>query len=139
MELEALGLGPISIDVRLTAVRKPAVEAVDNGLLALVATLLSRNPDDASRIRRSYGGLLVSVPATLPAPPGGFVDVTSFADLARIAAYEERPVLCCGDCFYIVGDATTYRYSSNSSSDATIRSAADRSSVPVTPFGTATQ
>ena len=39
MELEALGLGPISIDVRLTAVRKPAVEAVDNGLLALVATL----------------------------------------------------------------------------------------------------
>jgi hypothetical protein len=32
--LEARGLGPISINVRLTAVRKPAVEAADNGLLA---------------------------------------------------------------------------------------------------------
>lgn len=32
--LEARGLGPISINVRLTAVRKLAVEAADNGLLA---------------------------------------------------------------------------------------------------------
>src|SRR5580693_577834 len=32
--LEARGLGSISINVRLTAVRKLAVEAVDNGLLA---------------------------------------------------------------------------------------------------------
>ena len=32
--LEARKLGPISINVRLTAVRKLAVEAADNGLLA---------------------------------------------------------------------------------------------------------
>src|ERR1700755_2255247 len=32
--LEARGLGPISINVRITAVRKLAVEASDNGLLA---------------------------------------------------------------------------------------------------------
>src|ERR1700690_379695 len=32
--LEVRGLGPISINVRITAVRKLAVEAVDNGLLA---------------------------------------------------------------------------------------------------------
>src|SRR6204780_3915438 len=32
--LETRGLGPISINVRLTAVRKLAVEASDNGLLA---------------------------------------------------------------------------------------------------------
>ena len=31
--LEARGLGPISINVRITAVRKLAVEAADNGLL----------------------------------------------------------------------------------------------------------
>jgi site-specific recombinase XerD len=32
--LEARGLGPVSVNVRLTAVRKLAVEAADNGLLA---------------------------------------------------------------------------------------------------------
>jgi hypothetical protein len=32
--LEARGLGAVSINVRITAVRKPAVEAADNGLLA---------------------------------------------------------------------------------------------------------
>jgi site-specific recombinase XerD len=32
--LEARGLGPISINVRITAIRKLAVEAADNGLLA---------------------------------------------------------------------------------------------------------
>jgi len=34
VSLEARHLGPISINVRLTAVRKLAVEAADNGLLA---------------------------------------------------------------------------------------------------------
>ena len=33
-ELEARGLGSVSINVRITAVRKLAVEAADNGLLA---------------------------------------------------------------------------------------------------------
>ena len=34
MALEARGLGSVSINVRITAVRKLAVEAADNGLLA---------------------------------------------------------------------------------------------------------
>ncbi len=34
MVLEARGRGPISINVRITAVRKLAIEAADNGLLA---------------------------------------------------------------------------------------------------------
>jgi site-specific recombinase XerD len=44
--LEARGLGPISIHVRITAVRKLAVEAADNGLLA---------PELASGIARIKG------------------------------------------------------------------------------------
>src|SRR5208283_2565152 len=46
MALEARGLGPISINVRITAVRKLAVEAADNGLLA---------PELASGIARIKG------------------------------------------------------------------------------------
>jgi len=44
--LEVRGLGPISINVRITAVRKLAVEAADNGLLA---------PELASGIARIKG------------------------------------------------------------------------------------
>src|SRR5690349_20654646 len=44
--LEARGLGPISINVRITAVRKLAVEAADNGLLA---------PETAAGITRIKG------------------------------------------------------------------------------------
>lgn len=44
--LEARGLGPISINIRITAVRKLAVEAADNGLLA---------PELASGIARITG------------------------------------------------------------------------------------
>jgi integrase len=44
--LEARGLGPVSINVRITAVRKLAVEAADNGLLA---------PELASGITRVKG------------------------------------------------------------------------------------
>jgi hypothetical protein len=44
--LEARGLEPISINVRITAVRKLAVEAADNGLLA---------PELASGIARIKG------------------------------------------------------------------------------------
>src|SRR5579872_1675613 len=44
--LEARGLGPISINVRITAIRKLAVEAADNGLLA---------PELASGISRIKG------------------------------------------------------------------------------------
>jgi hypothetical protein len=44
--LEARGLGAVSINVRITAVRKLAVEAADNGLLA---------PELASGITRVKG------------------------------------------------------------------------------------
>src|SRR3982074_1867598 len=47
VSLEARGLGSISINVRITAVRKLAVEAADNGLLA---------PELAGGITRSKGG-----------------------------------------------------------------------------------
>jgi hypothetical protein len=46
MTVEARGLGPMSINVRITAVRKLAVEAADNGLLA---------PELATRITRVKG------------------------------------------------------------------------------------
>ena len=46
MALEARGLGAVSINVRITAVRKLAVEAADNGLLA---------PELASGITRVKG------------------------------------------------------------------------------------
>ena len=45
--LEARGLGTVSINVRITAVRKLAVEAADNGLLA---------PELAAGITRVKGG-----------------------------------------------------------------------------------
>src|SRR5438874_11687403 len=45
--LEARGLGAVSINVRITAVRKLAVEAADNGLLA---------PELANGITRGKGG-----------------------------------------------------------------------------------
>src|SRR3974377_1780519 len=45
--LEARGLGAVSINVRITAVRKLAVEAADNGLLA---------PELANGISRRKGG-----------------------------------------------------------------------------------
>src|ERR1700760_3393233 len=47
VSLEARGLGAVSINVRITAVRKLAVEAADNGLLA---------PELASGIARIKGG-----------------------------------------------------------------------------------
>src|SRR6516164_6362160 len=46
VSLEARGLGAVSINVRITAVRKLAVEAADNGLLA---------PELASGIARIKG------------------------------------------------------------------------------------
>src|ERR1017187_7360774 len=50
--LEARGLGAVSINVRITAVRKLAVEAADNGLLA---------PDLAAGITRVKGAKSVGV------------------------------------------------------------------------------
>jgi len=50
--LEARGLGSVSINVRITAVRKLAVEAADNGLLA---------PELAAGIARVKGAKAVGV------------------------------------------------------------------------------
>jgi hypothetical protein len=48
--LEARGLGPVSINVRITAVRKLVVEAADNGLLAPeLATGITRIKGVASK------------------------------------------------------------------------------------------
>jgi len=59
--LEARKLGPISIDVRLTAVRKLAVEAADNGLLA---------PAPAAGIARIKGGRAQGIRAGNGLSPG---------------------------------------------------------------------
>jgi hypothetical protein len=52
--LEARGLGSISINLRITAVRKLAVEAPDNGLLApeLAAGITRKGPSHAVSIRK---------------------------------------------------------------------------------------
>jgi hypothetical protein len=52
--LEARGLGPVSINVRITAVRKLAAEAADNGLLApeLAAGIARVKSKTVSRRRR---------------------------------------------------------------------------------------
>jgi hypothetical protein len=50
--LEARGLGSVSINVRITAVRKLAVEAADNGLLA---------PELAAGIARVNGAKSIGV------------------------------------------------------------------------------
>src|SRR3954465_9730106 len=59
VSLEARGLGTVSINVRITAVRKLAVEAADNGLLAPeLATGITRVKGVASkgvRLRNVYG------------------------------------------------------------------------------------
>jgi hypothetical protein len=57
--LEARGLGAVSINVRITAVRKLAVEASDNGLLA---------PELANGITRSNRRRLCSTHQTSPPP-----------------------------------------------------------------------
>ena len=55
--LEARGLGSVSINVRITAVRKLAVEAADNGLLA---------PELAAGITRVKGAKSIGVRTSLP-------------------------------------------------------------------------
>ena len=54
--LEARGLGAVSINVRITAVRKLAVEAADNGLLAPeLASGITRVPSFAGRRQAGPG------------------------------------------------------------------------------------
>jgi hypothetical protein len=63
--LEARGLGSVSINVRITAVRKLAIEAADNGLLA---------PELAAGISRVKGAKFEGRPrrelAVSPSDPG---------------------------------------------------------------------
>jgi site-specific recombinase XerC len=96
--LEARGLGAVSINVRITAVRKLAVEAADNGLLA---------PELASGITRVKGGLLlkrrvlnrISIPR-LPRPIAISCSILQAADArlsegltsAGLSRMEPRPL-----------------------------------------------
>jgi hypothetical protein len=52
--LEARGLGPISINVRITAVRKLAVEAADNGLLARELVVAPASTTAVERAGRAH-------------------------------------------------------------------------------------
>jgi predicted phosphoadenosine phosphosulfate sulfurtransferase len=62
--LEARGLGAVSINVRITAVRKLAVEAADNGLLAPeLAAGITRVKGVASKGVRLGNWLSASVPS----------------------------------------------------------------------------
>ena len=73
--LEARGLGPVSINVRITAVRKLAVEAADNGLLA---------PELASGIARVKG---VEIDWH---PRGELVDDPASSDAAEHAGCDDE-------------------------------------------------
>src|ERR1700722_5487122 len=60
VSLETRGLGSISINVRITAVRKLAVEAVDNGLLAPELAAGIARVKSAKSIRGTHRQLAVS-------------------------------------------------------------------------------
>src|SRR5437763_8853159 len=68
--LEGRGLGTVSINVRITAVRKLAVEAADNGLLAPeLATGITRVKGVPSKGVRLGNWLTVRQAQTLPNAP----------------------------------------------------------------------
>src|SRR5260370_27520985 len=70
--LEARGLGAVSINVRITAVRKLAVEAADNGLLAPeLASGITRVKGVASKGIRLGNWLSVKQAQTLLNTPAG--------------------------------------------------------------------
>ena len=77
--LEARGLGAVSINVRITAVRKLAVEAADNGLLAPeLASGITRVKGVASKGVRLGNWLSVRQAQTLlNAPVAGFAEVVA--------------------------------------------------------------
>jgi hypothetical protein len=65
--LEARGLGSVSINVRITAVRKLAAEAADNGLLAPELAAGIARVKSAKSIRGAHGELAVAEAG--PGPP----------------------------------------------------------------------
>ena len=56
MALEARGLGPISLNVRITAVRKLAVEAADSGLLAPDVSMKKDSATERCRLTSMAAG-----------------------------------------------------------------------------------
>jgi signal peptidase I len=78
---------------------------------AIGAIVVSRSPDELTRIRRRYGHQIVSVTA---APGGAAVDTATFDDLAVIAATDERVILQLTErgttTFFVDDDGTVYRY-----------------------------
>ncbi len=105
----------------VTTVRKIAglglLAALVFALLALVAAQAGWRLDEATRLRRRYHELIVSLPVPPASPDGGFVDVASFDDLVRIAASSESLVLssCAfgSDSFYVAENGIVYRYTIN--------------------------
>src|ERR1035438_1368930 len=95
--LEARGLGAVSINVRITAVRKLAVEAADNGLLAPeLANGITRVKGGASKGIRLGNWLSVKQAQTLLNAPDVTTGSTSRPSEcpSRCAAYKlgERPL-----------------------------------------------
>src|ERR1035438_2489729 len=88
--LEARKLGPISINVRLTAVRKLAVEAADNGLLSpALASGIARVKGVASKgVRLGNWLSLKQAQALLNAPDVG--TIKGLRDRAIIAVRSEE-------------------------------------------------
>src|SRR5271157_817942 len=84
MALEARGLGPISINVRITAIRKLAVEAADNGLLApeLAAGITRVKSAKSTGIRVGNWLSLRQAQALLSAP-----------DIATVKGLRNRAIL----------------------------------------------
>ena len=91
--LEARGLGAVSINVRITAVRKLAVEAADNGLLAPeLANGITRVKGVASKGVRVGNWLSVRQAQTLLNAP----DVTTTKGLRDRAILECSSAVACG-------------------------------------------
>lgn len=90
------------------------VAATVFGLLALVAAQAGWRLDEATKLRRRYHELIVSLPVPPGLPDGGFVDVAGFEDLARIAAANESLVLASressAESFFVAQSGIVYRY-----------------------------
>jgi hypothetical protein len=107
-------------------------------LLVALGLLLAARPrgrGEAARIEARFGHLLLSVRA----PEHGrddAVDVTTFADLARVAEHHERLVLhhTTGDrhTYLVEVDTTTYRYTT-ASAVAAVADVADITTAPRAP------
>lgn len=81
------------------------------GWLLLVRGKAGGTLDEAARIRRRYGALLVGVRALNPGEGGSIIEVATIDDLARIAERAGQMILHLSNHSYLVCDGeVTYRY-----------------------------